>query len=1199
MPQGEHIELHQKRHGFRLDHFERKRKREARQVHKTSQIARNTIGLKAKMFAKKRYQEKATMKKTLAMHAERTNKHKADAPVAEGAVPAYLLEREATARAKVLSNTIKQKRKEKAGKWDVPLPKVRPIAEDEMFKVVRSGKRKTKQWKRLVTKVTFVGPGFTRKPPKYERFIRPMALRFTKAHVTHPELKCTFHLDIISVKKNPNGPMYSSMGVITKGTIIEVNVSELGLVTPAGKVIWVRRSKVWFPPKRALAACQSFRTTRHADSSVRHHEQPANQALMLDRLGDDPLAAASGQVVVGSDRRYRVVYRLVNSIYVLGLMLADDDETSLNVYSCISTVNQAVSVLVAACKGVDVTPEKIFRKYTEVYMAFFYVLQGIGAARLSAVLSYVAGDGAALLVPLATNTLADGENRARGAASWRVANAEAVERLASVEGACGHEGENRPHGAASWRMANAEAVERLASVEVMGGGGGEWRTGCQRRRQGNRGFRPAALPARMHLSQPTHPLKSPMVCPLPSPIRASPPRSFLPPQYMSSAHFELPEEAIAAGDETMEAFAPAPSQPAFEAPPAPPTPSPRPSAASDPLAALALLGSADDPFAASDSLLGGGGGELALLDVGGGGAGGVGDVAAAGGAGKRPENDPASLLAELEAGLSSAPPPSALDPFASDSMADAFGADLEAEGLGGLAALGDDEGDDAWGTAFGGSALLGGDGDAWGGGLDAAEFGVEQGEEDAFGLGGGGDLGVALGGGEGVAGGSAVAAARQLEVALGLGAMDVSTPTAVTPPAAAASATPAGPAQPTFRVEERISADFLGSSLTRVRLSGTVFLTLPLPKGGVGAEGAMGGGGGAIGGVAARGAGVGGAEKDARVPDEFSFRLEGSGAIKPLPLLSSPTACTCSPCHPSTRPSAFFFPIASLSSPSHLPTNTPPLPLPSSPTLPLPLSPQRCTMRPGIVSDLGKGYFHFRMPPPGTIFPPLSAPSAVAASPQAPPMADLLGEGDEGMGAVVNPGEGDAWGREGEGAVGAEGRAQEFVLMKYRLQPRYTPIPLRLRFVTRRSDEALSLMIQYVANPYLQAPLLNVTFILSLAFSPASLRLNPEAQLDPWTKELRWHVPQITSNDPPQRLRAQIPVIPDDLVHGAAERTAEEKQAEEDRKAKEMAAYRVRVEFECRGSSLSGVTVGEVMASGKPPFAVAAHSFSSSEYICS
>jgi ribosome biogenesis protein NSA2 len=38
-----------------------------------------------------------------------------------------------------------------------------------------------------------------------------------KAHVTHPELKATFNLDILGVKKNPNGAMYSSLGVITKG----------------------------------------------------------------------------------------------------------------------------------------------------------------------------------------------------------------------------------------------------------------------------------------------------------------------------------------------------------------------------------------------------------------------------------------------------------------------------------------------------------------------------------------------------------------------------------------------------------------------------------------------------------------------------------------------------------------------------------------------------------------------------------------------------------------------------------------------------------------------------------------------------------------------------------------------------------------------------------------------------------------------
>lgn len=37
----------------------------------------------------------------LAMHSERTNRHKADDQVQDGAVPAYLLDREQTARAKV------------------------------------------------------------------------------------------------------------------------------------------------------------------------------------------------------------------------------------------------------------------------------------------------------------------------------------------------------------------------------------------------------------------------------------------------------------------------------------------------------------------------------------------------------------------------------------------------------------------------------------------------------------------------------------------------------------------------------------------------------------------------------------------------------------------------------------------------------------------------------------------------------------------------------------------------------------------------------------------------------------------------------------------------------------------------------------------------------------------------------------------
>lgn len=154
--------------------------------------AKNLHGIKAKIFARDRYKEKIKMRKTLKAHEEKEATVKDDKKKEDGAVPAYLLDRNEVNRTKVLSNMIKQKRKEKAGKWKVPIEKVKPMSEDEMFKIMRTGKRKKKAWKRVVNKVSFVGDNFTRKPPKFERFIRPSGLRFKKAHITHPELKTTF-----------------------------------------------------------------------------------------------------------------------------------------------------------------------------------------------------------------------------------------------------------------------------------------------------------------------------------------------------------------------------------------------------------------------------------------------------------------------------------------------------------------------------------------------------------------------------------------------------------------------------------------------------------------------------------------------------------------------------------------------------------------------------------------------------------------------------------------------------------------------------------------------------------------------------------------------------------------------------------------------------------------------------------------------
>lgn len=70
------------------------------------------IAFRAKLYNKRRQNEKIQMKKTIKSHEEKETKQRQEVP--EGAVPAYLLDREKQSRAKILSNTIKQKRKEKA-----------------------------------------------------------------------------------------------------------------------------------------------------------------------------------------------------------------------------------------------------------------------------------------------------------------------------------------------------------------------------------------------------------------------------------------------------------------------------------------------------------------------------------------------------------------------------------------------------------------------------------------------------------------------------------------------------------------------------------------------------------------------------------------------------------------------------------------------------------------------------------------------------------------------------------------------------------------------------------------------------------------------------------------------------------------------------------------------------------------------------
>lgn len=75
-----------------------------------------------------------------------------------------------------------------------------------------------------------------------------MILIYSNLHVA-ADLKATFQLQILGVKKNPQSPMYTQLGVLTKGTVIEVNVSELGMVTAGGKVVFGKYAQITNNPE--------------------------------------------------------------------------------------------------------------------------------------------------------------------------------------------------------------------------------------------------------------------------------------------------------------------------------------------------------------------------------------------------------------------------------------------------------------------------------------------------------------------------------------------------------------------------------------------------------------------------------------------------------------------------------------------------------------------------------------------------------------------------------------------------------------------------------------------------------------------------------------------------------------------------------------------------------------------------------------
>ncbi|CAM6102156.1 unnamed protein product [Calypogeia fissa] len=629
------------------------------------------------------------------------------------------------------------------------------------------------------------------------------------------------------------------------------------------------QTREWFPPARAALASHSFRTTRVNPASGKSDltdQQPLG-------LGNDPISAASGQVVVGKESKYRVVYRLVNSIYVLGITTADQDVSS-NVFECASTVNQAVSVLVAACKGIDVTSDKVLRKYTEVYMALDVVLRGVSAARLATILSSFHGDGITQIVVSATDT----ENRARGAESWN-----------QIKG---------------------HSVERVNHIEVL-----------------------------------------------------------------SNATFELPEETLAAGDAAAALLA-------------------TPAQTSAPFGAVVpekvdeKPPENEDPFAASERI----NKPEELLT----------------GSGFKKDKEAST---DVTAGLSE------LTVVPVDTGATTI---KGVEGFeGDYGSLDYDPADGGFGDAFEGLT------DAFGGGLDPAEFGAVTEKQKRIDAGLGGLEELEGGGGKKE---TPETAEKGVDSSGG------------TKPSEANGVPTHGPV---VWLTEEISAEYLGSVLSRVGLQGALLLkTLP-PS----------------------------ANKD---DTEFSFSLDGIDVIK------------------------------------------------------------RAVVRNNVASNIGEGVYHVRTPP--------------SDSP--------------------------------------------VTVLQYRLQPQFTPIPLRLRLVSRQNPLTLSFMIQYAPNPYLRGILTDVAFIVSLPFAPSTLKMAPRGILDRGSKELRWVVPQLLPQAIPQRLRAQLPLAPEFVSSLSSQEDGQRSNAKE-------VQLKLRVEFTCRGQSLSGISVIPVSKDSLPQFSVGEHVFRARKFLCS
>lgn len=262
MSQNDYVDQAIKENGRRIDYSSKQLKKKLRTEKIEQKKSQKLFGLKAKIFAKKMKIKKIEKKKKILELTRQINKKKITSnkedenKVNDVALPIILMNKEIggdqlskNIKSSDLKKELKEQRKTKTYKYELPVTKIQNVPESKIFTAMNTGSRKRASHKRLVMRPCFVPDDFTRNAPKFERFVRPTALRLKVAHVTNKNLGITAKLKILSVKRNPHGDLYSKLGVLSKGTIVEVDTSSLGLVTGTGKIEWARYAQIMNYPE--------------------------------------------------------------------------------------------------------------------------------------------------------------------------------------------------------------------------------------------------------------------------------------------------------------------------------------------------------------------------------------------------------------------------------------------------------------------------------------------------------------------------------------------------------------------------------------------------------------------------------------------------------------------------------------------------------------------------------------------------------------------------------------------------------------------------------------------------------------------------------------------------------------------------------------------------------------------------------------